>query len=407
LATMASATLVATILGIIATFLIDDLGINRAQVGALIATSIVVAALASPVAGRFTDGLGGRRAVQLVFVTALAGLLGMAVSPIWGLMFLPVAISSFGQAAANPATNKLIAIHAPPGRRGFITGIKQSGVQAGIFVSGLVIPSVALALGWRWSLVLVASVPTLALVAGSVLLPADAPRGAGVAMRSPREKSGPGVRFLAVYGGLMGFGAAYTFLLPLFVEEGLGMSARLGGLAAGLVGLSAFFGRILWARFAEIRSRYSVALASIAILSLGAVVALYSSGSQTWLLWVGAVATGFSSSSWNSVGMLAVIHQAGPARAGRQSGIVMFGFLAGLGVAPPILGWTIDTFDTYRWVWIISLSALVAATTLSLWWLRGEAGRSSGRAEDQTREPDHGHSGAGRGEDAGDEGKAD
>lgn len=273
-----------------------------------------------------------------------------------------------------------------------ITGIKQSGVQAGIFVSGLVIPSLALALGWRWSLVLIASIPALGLAASYLLIPSDAPGWAGAAMRSPRERSAAGVRFLAVYGGLMGFGAAYTFLLPLFVEEGLGMSERLGGLAAGMVGLSAFFGRILWARFAEVGSRYTAALASIAVLSLGAVIALFSSGSLTWLLWVGAIATGVSSSSWNSVGMLAVIHQAGPARAGRQSGIVMFGFLAGLGVAPPILGWTVDTFDTYRWVWIISLTALAAAAAVSLWWLRGEPGRSSDRSEYESGEPDDGDS---------------
>ena len=59
------------------------------------------------------------------------------------------AVVGIGQTLANPATNKMIAHEVPPGRRGLITGIKQSGVQAGAFVAGVAFPAAAVAVGWR------------------------------------------------------------------------------------------------------------------------------------------------------------------------------------------------------------------------------------------------------------------
>ena len=58
-------------------------------------------------------------------------------------------VGGVGQAIANPATNKLISMHVPPGKRGIITGIKQSGVQAGTFLGGLLLPVITLSFGWR------------------------------------------------------------------------------------------------------------------------------------------------------------------------------------------------------------------------------------------------------------------
>ena len=90
---------------------------------------------------------------------------------------------------------------------------------------------------------------------------------------------------------------------------------------------------------------------------------------------LGVALTGLSSSSWNSVGMLAVMAESGTAQAGRGSGIVMFGFLVGFGSSPPVLAWTVDTTGGYRLVWLISIAALVLGLAIALWWLR-RAGRT-------------------------------
>ncbi len=360
---MASANLLGSGLGVLATFLLDDLGINRTQVGALITTSVIITALASPLVGGAADALGGRRALAVVFVASAVGFLGVAAAPAYWVMFLPIALAAVGQAGANPATNKLIARHAPAGRRGLVTGVKQSGVQAGIFVGGLVLPSLALAVGWRWALAAVAVLPLLALPAGLVLVPGDDDRGGFTAGASAPAT----IRFLASYGALMGFGVAYTFLVPLFVVESLGMSERVGGLAAGLTGLVAIFGRIGWARLSETHLRYQTALYVMALVSiLGAGCYLASVEVGSWAMWFGVVFTGMGASSSTSVVMLAVMAEVGAERAGRASGLVMLGFLAGLGTAPTLFGWTVDLTGSYTSMWLISIGVLAAAALLTV-----------------------------------------
>jgi predicted MFS family arabinose efflux permease len=373
---MASATFLGSCIGILAGFLLDDLGINRTQIGALIAVWVIVSAVASPVVGTVTDALGGRRSLAGLFVMSVIGFLGLAVAPTYWVMFIPVVLAAVGQAAANPATNKLIAQHAPPGRRGVVTGVKQSGVPAGVFLGGVVIPSLALAIGWRWALVVVAVVPLIALPAGLRLLPRNREETGLASRAAVRGPVAPSIRFLAVYGALMGFGAAHTFLVPLFVEEGLGLGTRVGGLAAGLTGLAGFFGRIVWAKIAEVWVRYDrvlLVMAVVSVVAAGCYLAATWAGS--WAVWLGVLLTGLSSSSWNSVAMLAVMDEAGAGGAGRASGVVMLGFLAGLGAAPTLFGWSVDITGSYTTMWVLSIGALTAAVFITVGWLRRVARR--------------------------------
>ena len=365
---MASATFMPAGLGIVASSIIDDLGISRAQLGGLITATVVVAAAGSPAVGRLTDVIGGRRSVALVFGTTAVGFFGLAVSPWYWVAYAPVVVASIGQAAGNPSTNKLIALHAEPGRRGVVTGIKQSGVQAGVFLGGLAVPAVVAGPGWRWAMVIVAVVPLLGLLTTMLALPADGRVAPGFEDRKRRPLP-VSVWYLAAYGGLLGFGGAYMFLVPLYVEEALGGSDTVGGLAVGFTGLVALIGRIVWAHVSEREHRYAEVLVVLAALSLAGIAtfAIAEPWGVGWI-WAGVVLTGVSSSSWNSVGMLAVIHESGVELAGRASGVVMLGFLTGLGVAPALFGWTVDTTGSYAAMWILSAVTSAGSLVVALRW---------------------------------------
>ena len=370
---MGVATYPAAVLGVLATFLIDDFGISRAEVGLIATANIVVSAALSPVAGRVTDRVGGKWAFVFIYVLATAGFLALAAAPVYGVLLLAAIPAGVGQAAGNPATNKLIALHVPPGRRGVMMGVKQSGVQAAIFLGGVLVPLGAEAFGWRTTLVVLAALTLSVIPVVLRVIPSDRPAPGGAAERR-RGPLSPAIREMAVYGFLLGFGGSATFLLPLFVEEALGGTPALGGLAIGIVGLSAFFGRIVWARYAERQQRFTGPLTAIA---LGAVVAglafLLAQAVGLWVVWIAAVLTGFSASSWNSVGMLGVITVAGSDQAGRASGIVLLGFLTGLGLGAPLYGWTVDTTGDYSLMWWISIAAFGLAVLPLRAWARREA----------------------------------
>ena len=68
--------------------------------------------------------------------------------------------------------------------------------------------------------------------------------------------------------------------------------------------------------------------------------------------------------------MLAVMVFAGRERSGGASGVVLLGFLAGLGLGPPAFGWSVDQLDSYTPGLVAALSTFLIATLLAALWRR-------------------------------------
>ncbi len=347
-AAMAAATFAGPAFAVLARFIIDDLSLTRAELGWAVAAFSAMGALASPAIGRLTDVIGGRKAVAAIFAFSGVGILAISSATTYVWLIAAAALTGLGQASGNPGTNKLISVHVPEGRRGAVTGLKQSGVQAGVFLAGILLPAGAVAWGWRPTLAVAGALSLLTFgIVGVVVPPDPAP--------TPRSHRTTGVVWtssivwLMFYGFLMGAaGGAVNTYIPLYGEEGLGLSVTVAGLVAGLSGAVAFVARVVWARHAERESSYIRSLtqiASFAVVFVGALLLAPVWG--TWLLWVGALGLGASATSWNSVGMLAVMVYAGRGQAGGASGVVLLGFLGGLGVGPPAFGWSVDNFGSY------------------------------------------------------------
>jgi MFS family permease len=127
--------------------------------------------------------------------------------------------------------------------------------------------------------------------------------------------------------------------------------------------------RIAWARHAERHHAYRSSLLVISLLAVLASLALLGAGAGVWwLIWVAAVLTGVGPSSWNSVGMLGLIVFTGPRAAGHASGVILFGFLIGLGIGPPLFGWMVDASGSYAGVWTLSLLSAVAGSLVMVAW---------------------------------------
>jgi MFS family permease len=377
---MAVATFAGPAFAVLARFIIDEFGLTRAEFGWVVAAFSTVGALASPAVGRLTDSIGGRKALAAIFFIGGLGILAIASAPTYLWLITAAGVTGLGQAFGNPGTNKLISVHIPVGRRGAITGWKQSGVQAGVFLAGMLLPAGALAWGWRPTMAVAGAVSLVALGVIAFVVPHDPPRATGSRVPTRLVWSVP-ILWLAVYGFLMGAaGGAVNAYVPLYGEERLGLSVAVAGSVAGAAGLVAFFSRVMWARHSEKGSSYIRSLILIAALSVvftGALLAASAWGN--WLLWVGALGLGASSTSWNSVGMLALMVSAGEDQAGGASGVVLLGFLAGLGLGPPAFGWSVDRFDNYGpGLWSV-VAVFVMATGLGLSW-RWTARRSSARA---------------------------
>jgi len=366
--TMGVGTFGAASLGIIAVVFINDIGITRTQLGLVFAVNTVGAAVVSPLVGRFTDRIGGRLALIVVALTAAVSFLLLGAAASFSVLLVGAAVGAIAQAGSNPSTNKLIAEDLRPGSQGMVTGIKQSGVQAFIFIGGIVVPSMVLALGRPSAYIMFAGFSVGLALTAAWFLPREPMREDHSSVRA-HERLPTEIWWIATYGFLMGFGGSTTILFALFATERLGRSIVVGGAVPAVVGLTAIAARILWARYAERHHAFRSSLIVIAGLSVFASLALLGAGAGVWwLIWIGAILTGIGSASWNSVGMLGLIVFAGPLAAGRASGVVLFGFLIGLGVGPPLFGWIVDSSGSYDGVWLVSLVAFLAgALTMAAW----------------------------------------
>jgi predicted MFS family arabinose efflux permease len=296
-------------------------------------------------------------------------------------MLIGAGAAGLALATGNPVTNKLVADHLPPGRRGLVMGGKQAGVQVGAFLAGALLAPVAAAIGWRAAFGWSAAVPLVGLAAALLVIP----RGAGTeAEHQPVSAPAdgglpPGVRWLAAYAFLMGSGvAAINAYLPLYLVERAGASHELAGAVVAAIGVVGVGSRIAWGWASERMPSFTLPLL---LLGLGAVLAVAMVAAVEriglWIAWPAAIVFGASAVTWNAVGMLAVITESGSRLAGRASGVVTAGFYIGFVGSPMVFGLVVDAAQDYLPAWLLVMAVFAATVVVVLGWRR--AGSSSVR----------------------------
>ncbi|MEM8925646.1 MAG: MFS transporter [Actinomycetota bacterium] len=379
-AAMTASTFQLFLIAVLAATLIEELTIDRWQLGLLGAVNTGVGAVVAPRLGVVADRLGPKRSMIGVFVTSGIGLLATAAAPGFAWLVAASAISGVPQGAGNPVTNKLIAEQVPQSQQNSVMGVKQSGVQFAVFLAGITMPTAAASFGWRWAVTASAGVAfvfaVLMLVRPDgdvVAVAADDPDdsgavGAGEDVAADDRVSTRGfVNQVAIYAFLMGLCAGgVTRFYPLFANEVLGYSETVAGWAVAIAGLAAIGGRLWWAQLVKGRFAFRPALVIMALGSAVSLALLYvAEADLRWLLWPAVLGLALTVSAWNVVAMLAVIRSVPRRHAGSATGVVLMGFLGGLTVAAPLVGYSIDVFGSYRPAWVLlGLLALAAAVAV-------------------------------------------
>lgn len=352
------------------------LNLNRTQLGLLATIAFIAAAISSGVVGRAADVLSARLVMAVLFLAAGVALLaiGLARSYVW--LLIAVGVSGSAQALSNPITNRLISSHIPPGRRGALMGVKQSGVQMSQFVAGLALPSVALLLGWRGAIATAAAfaLPGLALLHHSIPAHKSATQFAG----SRRARDLPkAVWWLGGYAFLTGAAVQATNVyLPLFGYERLHLPVATAGLAAAMVGGVGLAARIVWGQLADRCRLPHRPLAFLAGASAVSALVLLAAGiaGWAWLMWLAAALFGASGIATNVVAMLAIVRVADPSVVGTASGVLAVGLYLGFAVGPVCFGSVVDALG-YSTGWAGVAAVSVAAATVALLWRTRDGGR--------------------------------
>lgn len=372
LLTMTASAFQVFALAILASPIIAELDLSRAQLGLVGSVNTAIGAVTAPMTGRLTDRIGPRRAVSFVLGFSAAGMALMAWAPSMWWLFLAAAVGGIPQGWGNPATNSLIATRVAPGRRGGVTGVKQSGVTLGVFLSGLALPAFEAQWDWRAASFAFAVVFTVLAVAVHFTLgpdpeaepePTTSSTGSSV-----RGRLDPFVVRLAVFALLMGTaGGAVGRFFPLYAEESLGFSLGTAGLLTAIGGLLGMIARVIVGRLAENRIAPTRLLSVLAMVGVSYCVLLAAVNESTrGLLFLAPPLSAVGIAAWNAVAMLAIIMFFSKAQSGRASGVVMLGFLGGMSISAPVAGFTVDRIGVYWPVWTVA--ACLAAIAAALMW---------------------------------------
>lgn len=385
---MAAGTLIRFAIGLLAPFLVSDLGVTRTGLGGLAAALFVTAGLLSPSVGASVDKLGGRRLLHALFAFTGLGLVGMAVAPSYLWLVVAIAVGGIPLAISNPATNALVAAHAAPGQRGMIMGLKQSGVQVGALLAGAFLPSAATFLGWRPVLLLAAAMTATGVIATVSSVPTDqSDQGRDVGNSADFEEEQvldaserSTVRWLAIYSFFAGAGtSAVVTYLPLYAVETLGFTASAAGLVMSVMAAVAVAARIAWGYGAERISRAGFSLAGLAILAVVAQAMMWIApivgGS---LLWLGALVFGASAPASVTVIMLTVIREVTDGDEGRATGFVQLPLYVGLTVGPIAYGALVDVTGSYDVGSAAVVGVFLFATATATWQHLVEVSRPNG-----------------------------
>lgn len=363
-AAMALPMLIFYAVGTLGPLLVADLGVPTHWLGWLIMSAFGFAALLSLWAGPLVNRLGTRRALAWLFWATAGAYALLASLPGFAGVVLALAVCGIAQALANPATNLLIAERVAPRDKASVVGLKQSGVQVSALFAGLLLPGLALGLGWRGALATML-VPALLL---AVLGPRVAPRAhqakpMSLALHRPNGR-------LAL---LMSVQLCVGIVLSSFVTF-LGVFATRQGMSPGLIGgLIAGFGVMgivartcltpLGARMAD----ESWLLLALLLLSG---VALWLTSLATperhWLLWAGALGMGLTAVATNAIAMSMVLRDPGFGSPAPAAGMLSVGFFGGFALGPVLFGQLLRGSLDFADAWLALIGVLLLGGVLSL-----------------------------------------
>jgi MFS family permease len=150
----------------------------------------------------------------------------------------------------------------------------------------------------------------------------------------------------------------------------LGWTVSAAGVLISLTGLTGIVARIVWPRLAERRIGHGRTLRILAVLTTftGVLLALASLGTvPSWVLLPAVLLLGGGAVAWNAVGMLAVMDFSPHGLVGKGTGVVLFGFLLGLAIGPPLMGFSVDALGTYTPGWVATAVLLGISGLLAVW----------------------------------------
>jgi len=324
------------VLGILAPTLTRELHWTETDYAAIVSWFSVAYGLGLLVMGRVMDRIGVRAGLAIAVLVWSLAAMGHALARTVAGFGIARALLGAGESGNFPAAVKAVAEWFPQKERALATGIFNAGSNVGVIVAALLVPSIALGLGWRWAFLATGALDLLWLALWLALY--RAPERASIESierTSWRALLGRRQTWAFIVGKALTdpVWLFFLFWLPKFLDASFGV--RLGGLAAPLVVIyvAADVGSITggWMSGALIRRGWSVnrgrktALLAAAVCILPTMFA--PAAGSMWVA-VGIVSVAAGAHQWWSANLFTTVSDMFPR--GAVASVVGIGGCAGL-----------------------------------------------------------------------------
>jgi len=336
-------------------------GLNHTEVGFLSGSFYLGVALTSVIAGWAVDLFGIRR--MILFGTLILGgaLIAAAWVPWYALMMFLFVIAGIGYSVVTPSSNKAVMLWFREHIRATAMGFKQTGINGGGFLAGIIIPPVALASSWQWALTTAGLMVMGALFfilcifknesAGRRFLPVEQ-----WFVNLKRVISDRNILLLSMEGFLrVGVQMAFFTYLVLSLQKVLGLSLLISSfLFAGAQGAGAA-GRIVWGLLSDriFKGRRKRVYVLIGLLAMAGFFLLGNLGSHTpfWIVFLVTACLGFTAAGHQGVSLTLMAECIGTELTGTATGFGQSLCFLGAVLASPGFGFMVDSFGSFIYAW--------------------------------------------------------
>jgi ACS family hexuronate transporter-like MFS transporter len=355
-------------------FLQDELHLTYAQVGMLTSFFYTGVVAASIPAGWMTDLLGERRVLALGLAVQGIFMIGFAMIHSFLLGGLFLILAGIGYSSANPATTRAVVNWFPQQGRATAMGTKQTGIPLGGILAASLLPTMALALGWRLSLVFVGLAEMVFIVFVWRGLPAHvraSKPGPKIHWETFRKiLTNRSIMALSILG-IFTAGAQLSIVthLVLFLKSQMLFTSVLAGFYLAIAQVGGTTGRIGWGSVSDFlwrgrRKPVLVLVGGIAIAQLLFLGRVSAHESELLLILIvgllGSTAIGFHGVLYGLIGELVEKESIG-----LTTGLMLTITFLGIILFPPLFGHIVDLTGSYRMAWdFLALSWLVATAIL-------------------------------------------
>ncbi len=333
-----------------------DLGVDRAQLGLLSSAIIGGMMLTTLAMGLLIDRRGEREVVSWgVAAMAVLVLLSTQAWTFWWLFSLFL-LASFGASSSTPGGSKAISAWFPRSQRGLAMGVRQTGIPAGGLLAALLLPPLAVGLGWASALAVGAGVTLLVAFCFAVFFrepPTEEEAESRVSLRSivgnRRLLTATGYSFV-----LVGAQWSATVYLTLFLHEEAGVSVVAAGALLAVLQVGGIAGRIGWGAASDRLGRRKPVMVVVGLVAVPTCLTMAFVGQHTppALLAILVALLGLSLLGWNGLYVTMIAESTSPQAAATAIGAGLTVTNLGSFALPPLFGLVADLSASYRVFWL-------------------------------------------------------